>query len=587
MLGSKRQISLLVIIFFAAPKILFAQPAPSIEWQRCLGGSGDDEAKCMIQTSDGGYAVVGYNSSKDGDVKGSLGKKDAWIVKLSPSNSILRQDCYGGGGDEQFNSIIRTSDGGYAIAGTISSNDGDADVGGKHGTLHSDAWVVKLNASWIVEWQKCYGGSNDDIANAICQTSDGGYLIAGSTTSIDGDVSGKHLGTFNTDVWVVKADPAGTIEWQKCLGGKGDEFGNSILQTSDGGCIVAGKTNSLGGDVAGLHFDTTLGANYDPDHDGDIEANEGEGGFDAWVVKLDSSHNIEWQRCYGGIRMDAAYSIIHSPNGGYVFAGSTESDDGDVSGNHSIPPSLTVRDGWVVEIDSSGTIVWQSCLGGRGNDEIFSLIHTSDGGYAVGGWSNSDDESFFNHGRSDAWIVKLNSSGKTQWQKFFGGKSDDGAASVIQTSDKSLAFAGYTTSNDGDVIGFHMPDTTLVTYDPDNDGDNEYTESNEKPKDMWVVKLNAPSGVNTNTTSSRFQLFTYPNPSSKIITVGYDLPKISPVEITIYNLTGECIKEILQPGDHAGHHETKLDLAGCSEGSYFIKITACGLSETASVEVVR
>ena len=585
--NSKAHILLVVFaILLISPNIFYAQQAPPIHWQRCLGGSDDEQAASIIQIPDGGYVVVGYTESKDGDVVGKQYLKDAWLLKLSPTDSIEHQDCFGGSGDDEFTCVIRTADGGYAISGWTNSTDGDGEVSGKHGSLHTDAWVVKMNSSWQVQWQKCYGGSNDDVANAIVQTSDGGYLITGSTYSLDGDVLGKHQITFNSDMWVVKIDPAGNLQWQKCLGGKGDEFGNSILQTSDGGCIIVGKTNSLGGDVVGLHFDTTLGPNYDPDNDGDVEANEGEGGFDAWVVKLDTLQNIQWQRCYGGIRMDEANSIIHSPEGGYIFAGGTESDDGDVIGNHSKPPSKSIRDGWVVKIDSTNKILWQSCLGGLGIDEAFSVIHTLDGGYAVGGWSNSGDEGLFNHGKYDAWVAKINPFGKLEWQKCYGGKDDDGAASIIQTSDKAFAFTGFTTSKDGDVSGLHLVDTTAAGYDPDHDGDNEATETGENTKDMWVVKLYASAGIHSVAGIQGLAISTYPNPAGKIVTLGYDLPKASAVAITVYNIIGERIRDI-QNKEKSGHHEVSLDLSSFSTGSYLIKIEACGTIESTKIEISK
>jgi hypothetical protein len=575
-------------VFFSllSPAILPAQ-APKIEWQKCLGGTLDDEGKSIIQIPHGGYIVIGYEASQDGDVVGNLGLKDAWIVKLSPSGSLLWQECFGGSGNDEFHSIILTSDGGYAIAGSTNSTDGDGQVSGKHGdNTHTDAWVVKLNSAFDVQWQKCYGGSYDDNASAIIQTSDGGYLITGSTYSIDGDVSGKH-DLYNADVWVVKIDPSGNLQWQKCLGGVGDEFGNSILETSDGGCIIAGMTVTVNnGDVFGLHIDTAFISNPDPDHDGDKEIEEGNG-YDAWVVKLDSSHSIQWQHCYGGSKPDIAYSILNTDKGGYIFAGSTESKDGDVFGNHSIDTSQTPADGWVVKIDSLGKILWQKCLGGVGNDFLFSLIHTTDNGYAASGWSTSSDEGTINHGMYDAWVIKLNSSGNDMWHKYYGGKYDEQATSIIQVSDKGYVFAGYTSSYDGDVIGFHLDSTGI--FDPDHDNDNDYGIGEfVGPNDIWVVKLNSSLSVqSTSSVAGQLNLSTYPNPSTKIVTLSYDLPKASEVQITIFNIAAERMKEIQIKQEQSGHHEASLDLSGFSAGSYYITAQTCGISEAIVIEVIR
>jgi hypothetical protein len=228
----------------------------SLLWQKCLGGNSSDWARSIQQTSDGGYIVAGETHSNDGDVSGHHGNGDGWVVKLDASGNLLWQKCLGGSSYDSVSSIQQTSDGGYIVAGSTYSNDGD--VSGNHG--NDDSWVVKLDASGNLLWQKCLGGSNWDYAESIQQTSDGGYIVAGITFSNDGDVSGYH---GEGDGWIVKLDASGNLLWQKCLGGSYREWAYSIQQTSDGGYIVAGYTNSNDGDVSGNH-----------------------GGEDGWVVKL-------------------------------------------------------------------------------------------------------------------------------------------------------------------------------------------------------------------------------------------------------------------------------------------------------------
>ncbi|HPU47245.1 MAG TPA: hypothetical protein PLQ91_06455 [Bacteroidales bacterium] len=394
--------------------------APAIEWQKCLGGTSWDYAKSIQQTSGGGFIVAGYTSSNDGDVSGNHGGGDYWVVKLDSSGTIQWQKCLGGTDNDEAKSIQQTSDGGYIVAGETWSNDGD--VSGNHG--YYDYWVVKLNSSGDILWQKCLGGTNVDQAFSIQQTSDGGFIVAGGTFSNDGDVSGNH---GIVDSWIVKLNSSGDIIWQKCFGGTDDDVAFSIQQTSDGGFIVAGGTFSNDGDVSGNH-----------------------GIVDSWIVKLNSSGDIIWQKCFGGTDDDVATSIQQTSDGGFIVAGYTSSNDGDVSGNHG------GGDYWVVKLDSSGTIQWQKCLGGTDNDEAKSIQQTSDGGYIVAGetWSNDGDVSG-NHGNSDYWVVKLNSSGDIEWQKCLGGTVKDIAKTIQQTSDGGFIVAGYTNSNDGDVSGIH------------------------------------------------------------------------------------------------------------------------------------
>ncbi len=367
---------------------------PSIEWQRCLGGSRGDVAYSIQQTADGGFIVAGWTASSDGDVSG-------WHE-------------------------------GY--------DDYD-------GTPLPDSWLVKLDSAGNIIWQKSLGGSDSDWAHSIQQTADGGFIVAGESHSNNGDVSGwhegyDHYGYHTSDYWIVKLDSAGEIEWQKCLGGSDDDFARSIQQTADGGYIVAGYSASNDGDVSGHH----PGGCGDPD------------GIwyeypDCWIVKLNSAGEIEWQKILGGSRDDWAYSIQQTTDGGYIVAGCSRSNDGDVSGHHG---RTDYPDFWIVKLNSAGEIEWQKTLGGSRDDWAYSIQQTTDGGFIVAGWSSSNDGDISgNHGRTDFWVVKLNSTGDIEWQRCLGGTADDGAHSIQQTADGGFIVAGGSCSNDGDVSGNH------------------------------------------------------------------------------------------------------------------------------------
>jgi hypothetical protein len=308
-------------------------------------------------------------------------------VKLNSSGVLQWQKCLGGSDWDEASSIAQTTDGGYIVAGYSSSN--DSDVSGNHGLL--DYWVVKLNSSGDIQWQKCLGGSDYDEASSIAQTADGGFIVAGRSYSNDGDVSGYH-GTpgYYGDYWVVKLNSSGDIIWQKCLGGSSDDWAYSIAQTADGGFIVAGRSCSNDGDVTGWH------EGYDVDH---------RPISDYWVLKLNSSGDIIWQKSLGGSSYDWAWSIAQTTDGGFIVAGYSYSNDGDVSGHHGMIGSA---DYWVVKLNSSGDIVWQKCLGGSNYDIARSIAQTSDGGFIVAGESASNDGDVSgNHGGYDYWVVKL------------------------------------------------------------------------------------------------------------------------------------------------------------------------------------
>ncbi len=359
----------------------------NIQWQKCLGGVSEDEAYSIQQTSDDGYIIVGMVRSNNGDVSGNHGSYDMWAVKLAPDTGtstppeIEWQKCLGGTmGDYGF-SVRQTVDGGYVIAGLTWSNDGD--VSGNHGG--TDAWIIKLDPSGNIQWKKCFGGTNYDDASSIIQTSDGGFIFTGMTRSNNGDLTGLgYHGGF--DIWVVKLAPdTGTntppiIEWKKCFGGTGDDGLGSIQQTSDGGYIMIGFTTSNDGDVSGNH-----------------------GSDDIWVIKLNSVGSIQWQKCLGGSGIDDGGSIQQTFDGGYILTGDTYSNNGDVSGNHG------EADVWVVKLDATGNIVWQKCLGGTGTEYPQSIQETSDYGFIIAGFtsSNNNDVSGYHGGSDDTWIVKL------------------------------------------------------------------------------------------------------------------------------------------------------------------------------------
>ena len=288
---------------------------PELAWQKSFGGSDNDWARSVQQTVDGGFIVAGHTESNDGDVSGNRGGRDFWIVKLDGQGNLEWQQCLGGSNLDYAQSIELTNDGGFIVAGSTHSDDGN--VSGNHGM--SDFWIVKLDSEGVLEWQKCLGGSGHDWAHSVQQTADGGYVLAGSTESNDGDVTGNHGGQ---DFWIVKLKEDGELEWQRCLGGSSNDTASVVQQTIDGGYIVSGYTESNDGDVSGNR-----------------------GNSDYWLVKLSSSGDLLWQKCLGGSDHDYSHSLQQTTDGGYILAGSSRSNDGDVTGNQGD------YDFWVVKLE--------------------------------------------------------------------------------------------------------------------------------------------------------------------------------------------------------------------------------------------
>jgi hypothetical protein len=421
--------NLLATIFFSFSFFL-SICQPTIQWQKSLGGSDVDYGGPIQQTNDGGFIVAGRPKSNDGDVSVNYGLEDYWIVKLNDIGTIEWQKSLGGTASEIPQSILQTTDGGYIVAGFSRSNDGD--VSGNHGS--ADCWVVKLTSIGAIEWQKSLGGSGYESAISIQQTNDGGYILAGNSNSNDGDVSGNH---GNDDFWVAKLSVMGTLEWQKSLGGSSYDYGYFIEQTNDGGYILSGTSLSNDGDVSGNHNSQ-----------------------DCWVVKLSSIGAIEWQKSLGGSSADSGGPIQQTNDGGYIFAGMSSSNDGDVSGNHG------GLDYWIVKLTSIGAIEWQKSLGGAGYEHLISMQQTIGGGYIFAGYSESNDGDVSgNHGGLDYWIVKLSSIGAIEWQKSLGGSFPEYANSIIQTNDGGFIVSGTSGSNDGDVSGNHSTADNYTSYD--------------------------------------------------------------------------------------------------------------------------
>ncbi|MBK7965244.1 MAG: hypothetical protein IPK10_08065 [Bacteroidetes bacterium] len=618
-------------------------------WQKSFGGTGDDQAQSMIATVDGGFVIAGFSNSNDGDVIGGHGNYDYWIIKINKSGDLEWQKTLGGAGDDKAISIQQSFDGGYIVAGYSNSNN-SGDVIGSHGGY--DYWITKLDVNGTLIWQKPMGGSLNDFATGIQKSPDGGYLVSGHSFSNDLDIAGDHHGaTSSSDIWIAKLtngkatispdsvvalctdDPGttvtltasagnsflwnngattqsihvnqsgnfyvnidntnhcfvsdtvevnalpfvdpdvisnsgtdfceslsatlsvtpsyasylwsngstsssidvsivgtykvtvtaangctsfdslaisgpaginapGRIEWQKAFGGSALDYQNDLYRTPDGGYLLSGTTESFDGDVTGNHgfsdfwlarIDTfeniqwqkaiggsngeqatcmrptkdggSIAVGYTNSNNYDVIGNHG--GTDFFVVKTDFQGTIQWSKVLGGPLYDAASSVEQTADGGYIVAGSSAGNGGDVTGNHG------GSDYWIVKLNSNGTVNWKKSYGGSNHDYATSIKQTADHGYIVVGYTSSYDgdvDTIYN-GDFDYWILKLNVAGDIQWSKSFGGSDWDQATAVKQLPDGGYVVAGYTQSTNGDVVG------------------------NNGAYDFWILRLNATGSI--------------------------------------------------------------------------------------------
>lgn len=400
------------------PLASLAQIPPPIEWQRSLGGTGDENGRAIRQTPDGGFIVAGNSGSIDGVVTGNHGNGDCWVVKLAVDGTLQWQRSLGGSGQDEGTDVLVASDEGYLVVGSSSSNDGD--VSGNHGG--SDGWVVKLNQSGTIVWQAALGGSGSDELDAGFQAADGGYLVAGTTTSNDGDVSGNH---GYGDVWCAKLSNDGALIWQRAYGGSGDEYAKAIADDGNGAFTVAGASSSS---------------------DGDATLYQG-GSYDAWVFKADQTDGqLIWQRSCGGSNLDIARGLTKTNDGGFAAVGLTTSLDGDVTGGFG------GQDIWIVKFDDVGGLMWQRSYGGGGSDFGEALVETTNGDLVIAGSTNSSDGIVTaNHGGYDTWIVRASETGEIKWTRCYGGSLGEGAYALTSTSDGGFGATGFANSTDGDV----------------------------------------------------------------------------------------------------------------------------------------
>ncbi|WP_165864955.1 Ig-like domain-containing protein [Rufibacter latericius] len=420
------------------------------QWNYAFGGSGSDNHSVTLRTSDGGYILGGTSSSPiSGDMTESgRGGRDFWVVKVSSAGVKLWDRRFGGSADEELNSLIETSDGGYLLGGYSSSGiSGDKTEVGRGGR---DFWVVKIGNTGSKQWDRRFGGSADDELRALTKTTDGGYLLAG--TSFSGAGGDKmEVSRGGADYWAVKINSTGTKLWNKRFGGSANDVLSSVVEALDGTFLLAGTSAS------GITGDRKQAS---------------QGGTDYWVVKMNGSGTKQWDRRFGGSVDDELYSLAITPEGGYLLGGRSFSG---ISGDKS-QASQGGSDFWLLKMGSGGDKLWDKGYGGTANDELRSVALSSDGGYLLAGTSASGvggGKSEESRGGSDYWAVKVTGVGSKQWDRRFGGAADDELRTVLQTSDEGYVLTGLSGSGIG--------------------GDR--TQSSQGMADFWAVKITS-TGIN-------------------------------------------------------------------------------------------
>jgi type IX secretion system substrate protein len=400
-----------VILILIASLPISAQPY--IDWYKLLGSVGIDQMYCIRNTTDSAYIVVGKSdvAFDNGDVAGGHGLDDFWVVKLDLSGNIIWQDTFGGSGWDYAADVAVLADGGYAITGSTTSVNGQ--VTGNH-SQNYDIWVVRLDASGNLLWQKTYGGVNGDTASKIKQTPDGGFVIAGTAESNDGDFMDNHSGGATSDGVLVKIDSLGNLQWEKCYGGSLSDSLYTIELTPDGGYILAGYSSSTNGDLT-----------------------QNAGVYDYMLIKTDSVGSIEWVKTWGGPELEGLVNILVDDDGNYIVTGFSYAD----------------HKGMVAKVGINGTIIWQCSLPYPYVQSNHPMVKRPEGGYFV---LSSKNQNFCLYGLTADGLVFL--------ERTFGGTVLDYPLGMTYSPTGDIITCGYTAG--GGLTGFHYGgnDALIVQY---------------------------------------------------------------------------------------------------------------------------
>jgi hypothetical protein len=462
--------------------------------------------------------------------------------------------------------------------------------------------TVSLIANSQYTWYKTFGGSEQESGLSVKQTADGGFICAGHTHSFN--VEGF-------DIYLIKTDAAGNVEWEKTYGGPNSQYINYVINTSDGGFLMIGRTSIflvpsdiyiLKVDAAGeFLWDKKIGGEYKDEGRWCTETQEGDyifaglrcpdesSGYGA-VIKTDSEGNILWEKEYEGSDNSSIYCIENSSDNGFIFTGFTFSNESDftdgwlakIDSDGELLWEETFREAednsyllvalkenpegdivacgktdfyemeennaWLLKTDPDGEKIWSKTFGGDFNDGPEALDMTNDGGIILAGFYNFGVNESKN---ADGWIVKTDGSGEVEWTKFYGGQLVDGFESVQQTEDNGFILAGYSKKSDEDW------DILVVKT-------NSSGELSEEPEESVI---SAKKEISTN--DAEVILNNYPNPFSERTMVSYSIPGPCHVTLSVYNSLGARIATLVKEFQNTGNHEVYYDCSDLASGIYY------------------
>ena len=520
----------LIMLLFAICASISTFSQPIIRSQKIIGSDYVDQLQAMCLTKDGGLILGGYSESDiSGDkTENSRGVWDYWLVKLDSMGVIEWDKTIGGSSEDYLTCLQKTSDGGYIVGGYSKSNiSGDKTTKRKG---EEDYWIVKLDSMGNIQWDKDFGGSTTDDLYSIQQTKDGGYILGGTSYSnISGNKSENSRG--GSDYWIIKLDNSGNIQCDKTIGANQQDNFSVLQQTNDEGYIVGGHSNS--------------------NKSGEKSENA-KGEWDYWIIKLDNSGNIQWDKTIGGYNTDFLSALQVTIDDGYILGGySNSAATGDKTEIYR-----GLYDYWIVKLNNQGSIQWDKTIGGIDWDRLYSVEQTSDTGYIISGYSGSNisgEKTEDNRGAwYDYWVVKLDKFHNIQWDKTVGGNDDDRLIITKELEKNHYILGGYSKS---EISG-------------------DKTKSTKGDSDFWLVRLNYKPATDVLPTSNMDGLViagnkdftTYPNPAKDILHV----QTTGKATVTLTDQSGKILvtKTISNKGE--------INVSHLPAGLYYVKNTTTG-----------
>jgi hypothetical protein len=497
-----------------------------------------------------------------------------FIFTLFSTTIIYAQDVFweksfGGKQAEYLLDALPTPDYGFILAGSSLSDKSGNKEAARKGNYDYCLWKIRENGE--IDWQKSFGGSKNDMLISTQTTKDGGYILAGTSDSpISADKTEAAIG--QQDLWILRLDAAGNLLWQKTIGGLAEEQLGCILQTKEGGFVIGASSAS----------DKYSTKKSESNNNTIYKNTDSRGNLDYWVLKLDKNGTLEWQKTIGGNYLDQLRSITQTSDGNYLVGGVSNSG----LGFEKNQKSEGENDFWILKLDKKGNLIWQQTYGGKGDDQLYTIIETKDKNYVVAGNTNGATPKGNSPQGSDFMLLKLDESGAVLWEKLYNNGTDDVLTNLVKNNDETLLLCGYSRRNSKkktegtecyEVIKIDNNGEELWRKNVDKKGKNVLnkaietrdggyilagTNSDSVTSDFWVVKLKdlkKPEAV-------KATIEAFPNPASSFtnVIIGFEYTSGT---ASLYDLAGRELQRF-----PITSRTVPIDLSGLPEGIYIVNI---------------